>query len=151
LTKAKDPATGKRAFAGPSPEDTSHWALRASFAATKGTGFREIWRFPKLSDRPLSLQDRYDDGFGANFLNPVSMPDIRSLHCEVTDDWCNIHIDQVGFTLEGPDGNITLSPDFLAHILDELVLKTKLKRALPEWVKPWVDRISLIYFSSRTN
>src|SRR5262249_16956467 len=50
LTKAKDPATGKRAFAGPSPEDTSHWALRLSFAATKGTGFREIWRFPKLSD-----------------------------------------------------------------------------------------------------
>ena len=48
---------GEKAFAeGKSPEKPSHWALDLSMGATIGKGFREIWR-PKLSERPLSIQD----------------------------------------------------------------------------------------------
>ncbi len=151
LTTAKDPATRERAFAGTSHEDQAHWGLRLSFAATNGTGFRQIWRFPKLSDRPLSRRDMYDDVFGANFGDAVTMPDISSLHCAVTDDVCNIHIDKTGFVLEGPQGNVVLTPDFLQHLLDELVLKTKLKGVAPAWAKSAIDRISLVYFTSGTN
>ena len=49
LRNAKD-LSGEKAFAEGSMHDPRHWALRLSFTATHGIGFREIWR-PRLSDR----------------------------------------------------------------------------------------------------
>jgi hypothetical protein len=151
LSKTRDPATGERAFAGTSHEDQSHWGLKLSFAATNGTGMREIWRFPSLSAGPLTRNSMFDDNFSGNFGTSMSLPDITSLHCAITDDVCNIHIDRTGFVLESPMGGMALTPDFVNHILDELVLKTKLKGVAPAWAKSAIDRLSLIYFSSGNN
>jgi hypothetical protein len=90
LTKATVRLTGERAFAGKTKEDQSHWGLRLSFAATNGTGFREIWRMPPLSDRPLSSRDRYNTGgasefeFDPRFGSDINAPDVTSLHCAPT-------------------------------------------------------------------
>lgn len=46
-------------------------------------------------------------------------------HCAVADDVCNIHIDETGFVLTGPNGEMVVDPDFLQHLLNELIWKTK--------------------------
>src|SRR5271167_1496420 len=54
-----------------------HFPIEASFLSTHGTGFREIWRGPLLSDRPLSFSDSgFDASFSGNFGNSVELPDI---------------------------------------------------------------------------
>jgi hypothetical protein len=45
----------------------------------------------------------------------------------VSRETCNIHIDETGFDMTGPTGDIVVSPDFLRHTLVELLWKTKLK------------------------
>lgn len=124
---------GQPAFAeGKSPEKPSHWALDASMAATIGKGFREIWR-PKLSDRPLSLDDlpgrhrpKWNIGSSARFGDdPSKSLDLSSLHFAVAPDRCNVHIDQTGFILIGPTGELVVDPDFAQHLVNELLWKTK--------------------------
>lgn len=159
--------SGQKAFAEGSKEDTKHWALSLSFAATEGIGFREIWR-PRLSERPLRLADArpdrfalgWSDRFAARFEDSPDL-DLSSLHCAIAVDRrlrsdpsrrhhsftarCNIHIDEVGFVMTGPEGEVGLDPDFLRHTLVELLLKSKLEGKLPSWAR---NHISLIVPSS---
>src|ERR1700694_5952991 len=105
---------GQKAFAeGKSPEKPSHWALDLSMANTIGKGFREIWR-PKLSDRPLSIDDlperhrpKWNVSDSARFGDdPSKSLDLSSLHFAVAHDRCNIHIDETGFVIIGPTGEL---------------------------------------------
>src|SRR4051794_12944199 len=89
-SRAKD-LSGEKAFAEGSMHDPRHWALRLSFTATHGIGFREIWR-PHLSDRPLSIADgrnglyppQWNSRFSANFGDSMQLPDLSSLHCGIS-------------------------------------------------------------------
>ncbi len=151
LRDAKD-STGSPAFAEGSKEDLRHWALRLSFFATQGIGFREIWR-PRLSTRGLQMSDartgpfapKWDRRFSAGFGDSMDLPDLSSLHCAVARDACNIHIDQMGFVMTGPNGDPVVDPDFLRHTLVELLWKSKLKGRIPLWV---TERFSFVIPSS---
>jgi hypothetical protein len=140
---------GETAFAeGKSPEKPAHWALDASMAATIGKGFREIWR-PKLSDRPLNIDDlpgrrrsKWNMGSSARFgSDPINSLDLSSLHFAVAPDRCNIHIDQTGFVILGPSGELVVDPDFAQHLVNELLWKSYATKVFPDWL---VDRVSII-------
>ena len=137
--------------------DPKHWALNLSFASTNGIGFREIWRF-KLSGRALRIADARPPGLGiasldgtfsGNFGDDMNLPDFSSLHVAVSEDKtadtqrtiCNIHIDQTGFVMSGPDQNLVVNPDFLRHLVVELLWKTKLKGKIPGWARERVDLV----------
>jgi hypothetical protein len=132
--------------------DPTNWPLRLSFMATKGVGFRQIWR-PHL--RGLQLADAqtsraplaWDRRFNGQFNAPVSSPldsaidnDQTSLHCAIAPQWCNIHIDEMGFVLTGPDGKPFVGPDFGQHTVNELLFKSDLEGKLPDSI---IDRMSL--------
>ncbi len=145
LREAKG-STGEPAFAVGAREDPNHWALSLSYLATKGIGFREIWR-PRLSDRPLSMADarpdrettlknRYSAHFGDR---QQDLPNMTSLHCAVSKHGCNAHIDEMGFVMTDAKGNIILNPNFLRHTLVELFWKTNLKGKIAQGA---LDRIS---------
>jgi|SRR5437588_8781462 hypothetical protein len=141
---AKDTG-GLKAFAEGSKLDPNHWALRLSYKETHGIGFREIWR-PQLSDRPLNLDDaepgrfhhKFDTGFSAKLMDPID--DHSSIHAAVSADYCNVHIDEMGFVMTGLDGQIVVDPDFAQHLVTELMFRTKLDHKLPNWL---IDRLSL--------
>jgi hypothetical protein len=146
LTDAKDGA-GSPIFAHATLKDPDHWALKASFLATDGVGFREIFR-PKLSTRSLG-DGGLVDGYGAQrmrryagaFSDNTAVPDLSSLHCAVSIGGCNVHIDDAGFVLTDESGNPVLDADFLQHLVNELLFKTYAKRVLPDG---FVDRVNLI-------
>jgi len=142
------------AFAeGNSAETPRNWALDLSMAATIGKGFREIWR-PKSSDRPLSLDDlperrhraTWNVGSSARF-GPASSSshDLSSLHFAVAPDRFNVHIDQTGFVIVGPTGEIVVDPDFAQHLVNELLWKSKASKVFPDWL---VDRVGIMLPSS---
>jgi hypothetical protein len=150
LRACKD-ASGGPAFAVGSKDDPSHWALRISFKATKGIGFREIWR-PYLSDRPLSMDDvlpgreRFSKNrFSANFGDRLDLPDLTSLHCAVSPYECNVHIDEMGFVMTDANGSVIVNPNAPRHTAVELLWKTNLKGKVPQWV---LDRFSFDIFST---
>jgi hypothetical protein len=153
LREAKD-SLGNKAFAEASINNEQHWALKLSFAATNGVGFRETWRFPPLSGRAVSdaRSDSYarrsSQGFSAHFGDSPTLPEMSSLHCAVAPEVCNIHIDKTGFVLEGLNGNISLTPDFFQHLVNELLFKTNLKGLAPRWANGGFDRVSLVYPNS---
>jgi hypothetical protein len=139
---------GETAFAeGKDPEKPGHWALDASMAATIGKGFREIWR-PQLSSRPLSLDDlpgrktpKWNLASSSRFGDdPTSSIDLTSLHFAVAPERVNIHIDQTGFVILGPTGELVVDPDFAQHIVNELLWKSKATAIFPKGV---VEHISL--------
>jgi len=146
-------AKGERSFTDPEKVNRDHLPLKLSMLATKGTGFREIWRaFPK---EPIVFKPQHqpwqkpqiDLGFGSQFgARPIKL-DITSLHWAVSPEICNIHIDQGGFTIQ-VDDDLIVDPDSVQHILDELLLHDKLQGALPEKLKKVVRRITLIYPST---
>jgi hypothetical protein len=144
LRNAKD-GRGNDAFAEGSADDPRNWALQLSYKQTHGVGFREIW-YPVLSERPLSLADampnrfrsRRENRFNARFND--SLDNHTSLHCAVAPDICNIHIDEMGFIITGPDGDIVIDPDFAEHLVNELLFKSKLDHKLPDWL---IDRLSI--------
>lgn len=146
LMDARD-GSGQPAFAHTKGEHREHWALKASFAATDGTGFREIFRV-KLADRPL-LDSGPLDGyarrsmrrFAGTFAENTAVPDVSSLHCAVSVGGCNIHIDEMGFVLTDETGMPVLDADFLQHLVNELLFKTYAKKILPDAV---VDHVNLI-------
>lgn len=43
-----------------------------------------------------------------------------SLHCQIAQGSCNIHLDSFGFVAIGPDGKKYYNPDLVQHIVDEL-------------------------------
>jgi hypothetical protein len=138
------------------PEKPPHWALDASMASTIGKGFREIWR-PQLSTRPLSMNDlperragrgmrgvrdrgEWNSAYSSQFGKDPKPLDITSLHFAVAPDRVNIHIDQTGFLFEGANGDLVVGPNFLDHIINELVWKTILP--LPSWLAERMDLIA---------
>jgi len=84
-----------------------------SFLATSGTGFREI---------------SWTDGKQATL-------DFSALHLALSPVRCNVHIDEFGVVIGGPNGDISLSPNALHHIANELILKTIIKEFLYDKIK----------------
>jgi hypothetical protein len=108
-------------------EDPGHWALKASFGKTIGTGFRETWREVPY-DPPTTVpaeSGKSDNLFKMRFGTAGNPIRFTALHCAVHEigGQCNIHIDESGFVLGLPSG-IALTPDLYDHILNELKWKT---------------------------
>jgi hypothetical protein len=108
-------------------EDPDHWALKASFGKTVGTGWREEWReAPYQSPAAVPAEPGKADNLLRMRFGTAGTP-IRftALHCAVHEigGQCNIHIDESGFVLSLPQG-ISLTPDLYDHIMNELKWKT---------------------------
>jgi hypothetical protein len=108
-------------------EDPKHWALKASFGATVGEGFREQWRpppQPRPALRPATSygSQRLSLGFG----DAGTRLTFTALHAAVAASVCNIHIDERGFVVNTPDGAV-VTPTFYGHLANELLLKTKFR------------------------
>jgi hypothetical protein len=112
-------------------EEPGHWALKASFGATVGEGFREEWR-PPPQPRPALLpptgygSERLSLGFGETGKRLT----FTALHAAVAASVCNVHIDERGFVVSTPDGAV-VTPTFWGHLANELLLKTKFR----DWLK----------------
>jgi hypothetical protein len=141
LIDAKD-SSGAPFFAHAILDNLDHWALKTSFLATVGTGFREASRL-KLRDNPLigngPLHRRDSRGWRRNagrfvraFPEPDILPEMSSLHCAVSNQGCNIHVDDVGFVLYDHLGNLVVDLDVVQHLFNELIFKTYGKSVLPE-------------------
>lgn len=108
-------------------EDPKHWALKASFGATVGEGFREQWR-PRPQPRPALLpttrygSQRVSLGFG----EAGKRLSFTALHAAVAARVCNVHIDERGFVVSTPEGAV-ITPTFWGHLANELLLKTKFR------------------------
>jgi hypothetical protein len=108
-------------------EDPKHWALKASFGATVGEGFREQWR-PPPEPRPALLpptsygSQRISLGFGETGKRLT----FTALHAAVAASACNVHIDERGFVVRTPEGAV-VTPTFWGHLANELLLKTKFR------------------------
>ena len=89
-----------------------------------------------------------DQNFSAHFGDSFNLPDLTSLHCAVSPTGCNVHIDEMGFVMADQNGNPILNPDFLRHLLVELVWKTNLQGKLPFWA---LDRVNFDIPSSMNN
>jgi len=146
LKGAKDGA-GNPIFAHATLENRDHWALKASFLATDGTGFREIFRL-KIAERPLADSGPVDSyaarrarRFAGEFADNTAVPDLSSLHCAVSIGGCNIHIDETGFVVADELGKPVLDADFIQHLVNELLFKTYAKRILPDG---FVNRVNLV-------
>jgi hypothetical protein len=110
-------------------EDPNHWALKASFGATVGEGFREQWR-PPPQPRP-ALAPLPATGYGSQRLSlgfgeTGKRLTFTALHAAVAASVCNIHIDERGFVVNTPEGAV-VTPTFWGHIANELLLKTKFR------------------------
>ena len=118
-------------------EDPDHWALKASFGATIGEGFREQWRappeigvgLPRLAEQRYKKTDSFDIGFGetGKYLK------FTALHAAIappSPNWkkrgCNVHIDERGFVVDLPYGAV-VTPTSWSHIANELLVKTKFR------------------------
>lgn len=130
-----------------------HWALAISFLSTNGIGFREPWQF-FLNDRdvrmeqvrPLLLDAPEMDGFfAANFGDDIRM-DFSALHASVaefqsfkTPIMANVHVDDAGITMVGPNNQLSITPNVITHLFNELLFKTFLDGILPDSV---IDRFN---------
>ncbi|HVJ84125.1 MAG TPA: hypothetical protein VM452_00700 [Caulifigura sp.] len=118
-------------------EDPDHWALKASFGATIGEGFREQWQpppqigvgIPRLAEPKYGKSDPLNLAFG----EPGHTLKFTALHAAVAPPplqtkkrGCNIHIDERGFVVKLPDGAV-VTPTSWSHIANELLLKTKFR------------------------
>ena len=81
----------------------------------------------------------------------MTLPDSTSLHCDVSEHECNIHIDEAGFVIEEPSGRVIVTADLFQHTANELVFKTYIKGAFPKWANGFFDRVSLVYPSMGNN
>jgi hypothetical protein len=108
--------------------------LQASFGATDGLGFREIFYpdfGPAHHDDPGRGRFPGEDGrnFAAKFGRMDDARNIESLHADLAPTgtrWSKIHIDQEGFVYADRDRRIFLSSNFAQHVGDELLIKDKL-------------------------
>lgn len=151
LIDAKDSA-GSPFFGHAILDNDDHWALKISFMATDGTGFREAARL-KLSDGPLAdggggfdrraVREalRGAGRFTGGFPDGPSRPDLSSLHCAVSFQGCNIHVDDTGFVIRDENNQLVVDPDVVQHFVNELIFKTYGKYILPEGI---VNRVNLV-------
>lgn len=143
-------------------ENPGHWALKASFGKTIGTGWREVWReAPYSSPNAVPAEPgKADSLLRMRFGTAGSPIRFTALHCAVHEigGQCNVHIDESGFVLALPKG-ISLTPDLYDHIMNELKWKTDFRDWLSglmpnetaaRIVKEVIRRIS-INFPSATN
>ncbi len=105
-------------------EEPGHWALKASFGATVGEGFREKWRpppepRPALLPTPAYGSKRISLGFGETGRRLT----FTALHAAVAKSTCNVHIDERGFVVDTPEGAV-VTPTFWSHMANELLLKS---------------------------
>ena len=112
-------------------EDPGHWALKASFGATIGTGWREVWR-PGPDRPPATVLESPGQGsrlLTMRFGTAGSSLRFTALHCAVDErsGVCNIHIDETGFVLGVPTGGVALTPSMYDHLMNELLVKTKFR------------------------
>jgi hypothetical protein len=114
-------------------EDPGHWALKASFGKTIGTGWREVWREAPFT--PPSMAPELPGGLDAMLKvrfgtagNPMSF---SALHAAVDEKHglSSIHIDEAGFMLALPKG-VALTADFYGHLMNELLWKTEFRNWL---------------------
>jgi hypothetical protein len=116
-------------------EEPTHWALKASFGATVGEGFREQWR-PPPQPRPALLpttsygSQRLSLGFGETGKKLT----FTALHAAVAASVCNVHIDERGFVVSTPEGAV-VTPTFWGHLANELLLKTTFR----DWLDGAID------------
>ena len=141
--------------------------LDISYLVTNGHGFREIRNPIQLDDRLPSLQDArpnrfgvgWDKRFGGRFGYEGTGErriDLTSIHAAISDDVCNIHIDEMGFVLRFA-GAGAMSLDAGEHLVDELGWKTYARPAISKWLgendfthlKWAIDRLSIELPSSR--
>ena len=155
LEAVQEARTGSdKAFSEGSTKGTDwkqHWAMTASLQATRGIGFREPWRY-YLSDRAAQVQDSrppllnapaMDRGLAAHF-GEANTLNLTALHISVafgkSRTECNIHIDETGIGMKDLQNNLTITPNVVSHLFNELILKTFVGEHLPTWV---VDRVNL--------
>jgi hypothetical protein len=114
-------------------EDPEHWALKASFGATSGTGWREVWHAAPYSPPATVLPEpgTSDNVMRMRFGNAGSSIRFTALHCAVHEIGAgsSIHIDESGFVLALPQG-VALTPNLYDHIMNELLVKT----TFPDWL-----------------
>lgn len=108
-------------------EDPKHWALKASFGATEGEGYREKWQAPPRPKTALLPQTGYGSerltlGFGETGKRLT----FTALHAAVSPRGCSIHIDERGFVVDTPEGAV-VTPTFWGHLADELLAKSKFR------------------------
>ena len=148
LTDLRYPAGDKVFFRG-AKSARGHFFGNASFLATDGIGFRQIWQtFP--AERPIATPDSrtgpaMDPKASARFGDSPNLPDLTSVHCAVSKWMCNVHIDEMGFVVTDAKGNIIVDPDALRHIFVELLWKTDLQGKLPFWA---LDHVNFVIPSS---
>jgi len=114
-------------------EDPKHWALKASFGATVGEGFREEWRpppEPRPALAPLPATSYGSQRLSLGFGETGKRLTFTALHAAVAASVCNIHIDERGFVVNTPEGAV-VTPTFWGHIANELLLKSKFR----DWLK----------------
>jgi hypothetical protein len=97
-------------------------------------GFREIADTYNIEVGPVEAastsypgENRHSLKFGQAPAAYARKVDITSLHVALTPAACNIHIDDVGFVLRGPRSVVGLDPDFIQHLVNELVWKSILR------------------------
>ncbi|KYK44858.1 MULTISPECIES: hypothetical protein [Bradyrhizobium] len=148
LTNLKYPA-GNNVFFRGERSGRGHFFGMASFLATDGIGFRQIWQtFPE--ERPIATPDprtgpAMDPKASGRFGDSPNLPDLTSVHCAVSNRICNVHIDEMGFVVTDSKGTIIVDPDALRHIFVELLWKTNLQGKLPFWA---LDNVNFIIPSS---
>lgn len=100
--------------------------IDVSFAASDGYGYREIRDMPVLPTLSSFLPERSSGSFRSRFgfEDEQTMNfEVTSLHAALGEKICNVHIDNIGFVLRGPNGAF-LNPNFPQHLFDELGNKT---------------------------
>ena len=108
-------------------EDPKHWALKTSFGATVGEGFREQWRPPPQARAPLLPTTSYgSERISLGFGETGKRLTFTALHAAVAASVCNVHIDERGFVVSTPEGAV-VTPTFWGHLANELLLKTKFR------------------------
>jgi hypothetical protein len=108
-------------------EDPKHWALKASFGATVGEGFREQWRPPPQPRVPLLPTTSYGtERISLGFGETGKRLTFTALHAAVAASVCNVHIDERGFVVSTAEGAV-VTPTFWGHLANELLLKTKFR------------------------
>lgn len=119
-------------------EDPDHWAMKASFGATIGEGFREVWQpppqigvgIPLLAEPKYGKTDPFTLGFGetGHYLKFTALhAAIAPPPLQTKKRGCNLHIDERGFVVQHPDGTAAVTATSWSHIANELLLKTEFR------------------------